>query len=421
MPTESNDRLTIENKYCFAGSALIIAAAAAMVLLWYITGSGIVLVPGITAFGAELFFDRRKSHPTIYAAWILCCAAAALGIFAGYALRMHPVAGMFLILAAGFVLYLLSGSTLTSLLSLAVLPVYTGITSVWYLILSIVLGGVLCLCAVLLRRWMAGSSDSAPAVRENAPGESPAVSHTLDGHSATSHTFDEHSATSHTFSESSSFPHTFSKSSAISHSFGESSATPHAFGESSAIPHTQTSSANTLNSGYDSAYQAKAADTYFLYHLSREDFLYGLIQFGICVLLLTISKAVGFPYAAAPALLLLFVSLTDMRGRMLHTPVSCALVLMMGALAGAFARMILCIRLGLPVLLCVIIAYAFVCAVCHIFNLYLPAAAEAAGLAWLIPQEDLMISLVQMLVGCCLFTAAAFLFCHISAKLVKKR
>lgn len=129
----------------------------------------------------------------------------------------------------------------------------------------------------------------------------------------------------------------------------------------------------------------------------------------------------GFPYAAAPALLMLYLSLTDRRSRMLHTPVSCALVLMMSALAGSFARMILGIRLGMPVLICVIIAYAFTCAVCFIFNLYLPAACEAAGFAWLIPQTDLMISQIQMLIGCCLFTAAAFLLCCANSRLTKKR
>jgi hypothetical protein len=131
----------------------------------------------------------------------------------------------------------------------------------------------------------------------------------------------------------------------------------------------------------------------------------------VCVSALAFAALyVRWTFVIAPPLLVAFTEFTNRGGRARKKPVSVILLITMCALAGASSRMLLCVRLGMPLTLAAFTASVLMLIIIYIFGLYLPPAGAATILAMLIPEEALLLYPVQILVGVSALMGMALLF-----------
>lgn len=102
-----------------------------------------------------------------------------------------------------------------------------------------------------------------------------------------------------------------------------------------------------------------------------------------------LSQSLHLPFLAAPPLLVAFTEFRKPDAVSRREPLRVILLLTACAASGALLRILLCIRLGLPLWVSAVVTIAAVYGLMHGFRLTIPPAAAIAILADLIPQESL--------------------------------
>lgn len=121
-------------------------------------------------------------------------------------------------------------------------------------------------------------------------------------------------------------------------------------------------------------------------------------------------------YVIAPPVLVLFTELCTGRvSRASKSPVSTVLFVTMCALAGASARELFSIRLGLPLTVAAFAAAILAVIIVYIFNLTIPPAGACCMLAFLVPEASILTYPIQILAGASLYMLISLIAARIVA------
>ena len=104
-------------------------------------------------------------------------------------------------------------------------------------------------------------------------------------------------------------------------------------------------------------------------------------------------------YMVAPPMLVAFTEFMNPVSRAKEQPVKAVSLIALCAAAGAAARLVLTVSLGLPLTVSAIAAGVVLLWLLRRFGLYLPPAAALTVLAMLIPEKDLLVYPAEILVG----------------------
>lgn len=104
-------------------------------------------------------------------------------------------------------------------------------------------------------------------------------------------------------------------------------------------------------------------------------------------------------FAIAPPLLVAFTEFSNPSCKARQTPVKTVLLISLCALAGAFCRWGLTMRLGFPLTVAAVMAAVCMLALVHGFGRFLPPAGAMTVLAMLIPAETVLLYPLQVLAG----------------------
>lgn len=105
------------------------------------------------------------------------------------------------------------------------------------------------------------------------------------------------------------------------------------------------------------------------------------------------------PFMIAPPLLVGTAQLSDPESPAARRSLHCWLLLSLCGAAGAYLRLLLCFRLGMPAWLAAAVVMTVALALVYLLNLYLPPAGATAILPFLIPRGALLVYPVEVAAG----------------------
>jgi len=116
----------------------------------------------------------------------------------------------------------------------------------------------------------------------------------------------------------------------------------------------------------------------------------------VCIALAVTLRA---RYMVAPPMLVAFTEFMNAESPAKRKPVKAVALIALCAAAGAFSRLALTVTLGLPLTVSAIAAAVILLWLLREFGMLLPPAAALTVLAMLIPQGDLIVYPIEILVG----------------------
>ena len=139
----------------------------------------------------------------------------------------------------------------------------------------------------------------------------------------------------------------------------------------------------------------------------KTDWLQLLVRCGVGIACIFIAVWLNTPFAVAPPILVAFTEFARPGNKARQTPVKTAGLLFCCAMAGVASRYFLTIQWGLWLTLSAAVAAALMWLLLKLFRLYLPPAGALTILAMLIPENALIWYPLEVLIGICVFLAAA--------------
>lgn len=131
----------------------------------------------------------------------------------------------------------------------------------------------------------------------------------------------------------------------------------------------------------------------------RNEILSAVLRTFTAAILIFVFSGLRIRFAAAPPLLVAFTEFSRPSSPARKHPAFSVLLISGCAGIGALSRYILCMRLGLPLTLAAFASSVLFITVMHSFRSYIPPAGAIAILAMLIPEENVLLFPLQVLLG----------------------